>query len=188
MCGSLSNHQTEHSCTVFFCGLTAHIHLYSLEYFVTLGASNFVVSFQQGRTLQSLQVVWEYTERDKYPWPTAHRAVVRTQTVHPLKLTFGPSCQSMLLFWWNADTHTHWTHLCSPLEYHVTIRCTHQSLQCLLCVWRQTVINWEHPSGTSTEWLHQSKPICCKHWNVCREFAYWHCEHTCVGYICVLYP
>lgn len=85
------------------------------------------------------------------------------------------------------QTHTHWTHLCSPLEYHVTIRCTHQSLQCLLCVWRQTVINWEHPSGTSTEWLHQSKPICCNHWNVCREFAYWHCEQTCVGYICVVY-
>lgn len=109
-----------------------------------------------------------------------------THTNTFLRLVLGWRFQSMQVFWWNADTHTHQhTHM-NPLEYPVTIGCTHQSLQCLLCVWRQTVINWEHPSGTSTDWLHQSQPICCNHWNVCREPACWRfvsrgaCTRGCV--------
>lgn len=61
---------------------------------------------------------------------------------------------NVLLEYMYTHTHTH-----TPTHTHTYISpgvpryigCTHQSLQCVLCVWRQTVINWEHPRGTSSD-------------------------------------
>lgn len=55
-----------------------------------------------------------------------------------------------------ARKHTHRPAPVCSLEYPLPVGCAHQRQQCLLCVWRQTVINWEHPSGTSADWHSQS--------------------------------
>lgn len=141
----------------------------------------FVVGFKQGCTLQSIEAdLRVHRQREIYLLDCTHTkhsnvcSIVNTQTEHPHTNMFFKTrywFQSMQAHFGGMQTHTHWLAPMYSLEYPVTIECTHQRLQCLLCVWRQTVINWEHPSGTSTDWLYQSQPICCHHWNVWRELA-----------------
>lgn len=139
---------TRLSIPVQFYWLTTHTHLYSLGYFVTYGAGSFCCQLQARIHTSKLKIREE-------------NLVVCTHKSHYFFFFFSlykketSPCKHVLqtLVSHYGNLLVECRHKLTPTFYSdpVVFECTLQSLRCLLCGWRQTIINWKHPSGTRTD-------------------------------------